>query len=99
MIEIKIFRAYIITAAVCLCITSAIAGIFVAEENAEKIMLGQQTAVLVLNSTDEKYYSDTVNPVPFLKKLKESAEKAASIAPPPISNIYWFVFNTEKLMY
>ena len=95
--KMKIFRAYIITAAVCLCITSAVAAIFVADENAKKITLGQENAVLVLNSGDEKYYSDPVNPLPFLEKLKEGAEKAASIAPPPISNIYWFVVNSEKL--
>ena len=94
----KIFRAYIITAAVCLCITSAVAGIFVADENAKKITLGQENAVLVLNSNDEKYYSDSLNPMPFLEKLKEGAEKAASIAPPPISNIYWFIVNSKNVM-
>lgn len=94
----KIFRAYIITAVICLCITSAVAGIFVADENAKKITLGQQNAVLVLNSTDEKYYSDCVNPLPFLEKLKEGAKKAASIAPPPISNIYWFYVNSKNAM-
>ena len=94
----KIFRAYIITAAVCLCITSAVAGIFVADENAKKITLGQENAVLVLNSNDEKYYSDSLNPLPFLEKLKEGAEKAASIAPPPISNIYWFIVNSKSVM-
>ncbi len=94
----KIFRAYIITAAVCLCITSAVAAIFVADENAKKITLGQENAVLVLSSADEKYYSDPVNPLPFLEKLKNGAEKAASIAPPPINNIYWFVVNSKTLM-
>lgn len=94
----KIFRAYIITAVVCLCITSSVAAIFVADENAKKITLGQENAVLVLSSGDEKYYSDSVNPMPFLEKLKEGAEKAASIAPPPISNIYWFVVNSRKTM-
>ncbi len=91
----KIFRAYIITAVVCLCITSAVAAIFVADENAKKITLGQENAVLVLSSTDEKYYSDPVNPLPFLEKLQEGAEKAASIAPPPINNIYWFIINSK----
>ena len=94
----KLFRAYIITAAVCLCITSSVAAIFVADENAKKITLGQKNAVLVLNSTDEKYYSDSLNPLPYLEKLKESAEKAASIAPPPISNIYWFAVNSKSAM-
>jgi len=92
----KIFRAYIITAVVCLCLTSSIAAIFVADENAKKITLGQENTVLVLSSADEKYYSDPINPLPFLEKLKEGAEKAASIAPPPISNIYWFVINSKR---
>lgn len=94
----KIFRAYIITAVVCLCITSGVAAVFVADENAKKITLGQENAVLVLSSADEKYYSDSVNPLPFLEKLKESAEKAASIAPPPINNIYWFIANSKRIM-
>ena len=94
----KIIRAYIITAVICLCITSSVAGIFVADENAKKITLGQENAVLVLSSSDEKYYSDCVNPLPLLEKLKKGAEKAASIAPPPISNIYWFYVNSKSVM-
>ena len=94
----KILRAYIITAAVCLCVTSALSAAFVADENAKKITLGEEYAVLVLSSADEKYYSDPVNPMPFLRKLKEGAEKAASIAPPPIGNIYWFVINSKSVM-
>ncbi len=94
----KIFRAYIITAVICLCLSSVASAIFVADENAKRITLGQENTVLVLSSTDEKYYSDSVNPVPYLEKLREGAEKAAGIAPPPISNIYWFVVNSEKIM-
>ncbi len=94
----KIFRAYIITAVVCFCITSAVSAFFVADENAKKITLGEEYAVLVLNSTDEKYYSDTVNPMPILEKLKEGAEKAAGIAPPPVGNIYWFIVNSKSVM-
>lgn len=94
----KIFRAYIITAVVCLCVTSSLSAVFVADENAKKITLGQENTVLVFSSTDEKYYPDSVNPMPLLEKLKEGAEKAAGIAPPPISNIYWFVVNSGKIM-
>lgn len=94
----KIFRAYIITAVVCLCLTSVASAIFVADENVRKITLGQENTMLVLNSADEKYYSDSVNPMPFLEKIKKGAEKAAGIAPPPISNIYWFIVNSEKIM-
>ncbi|MBQ2848360.1 MAG: hypothetical protein IJE74_08920 [Clostridia bacterium] len=96
MIKTKLFRAYIITAIVCLCITSCVSAIFVADENAKKITLGEENTVLVLSSTDEKYYSDPVNPIPVIEKLAQGAKKAASIAPPPISNIYWFIVNTRK---
>lgn len=92
----KLFRAYIITAIVCLCITSCISAIFVADENAKKITLGEENTVLVLSSSDEKYYSDPVNPMPAVEKLVEGAKKAASIAPPPLSNVYWIIVNSEK---
>lgn len=94
----KIIRAYIITAAVCLCVTSAISAFFVADETARKITLGEEYAVLVLSSADENFYSDPFNPLPLLKKLKEGAEKAAGFAPPPIGNIYWFVVNSGNAM-
>ncbi|MBQ2841708.1 MAG: hypothetical protein IJE72_01575 [Clostridia bacterium] len=94
----KIFRAYIITAVVCLSITSSLTAIFVADENAKRITLGQENTVLVFSSADEIYYPDSINPTPFLEKLKKGAEKAASIAPPPISNIYWFAVNSKRIM-
>ena len=94
----KLFRAYIITAVVCISITASLSAAFVVDENAKRITLGQENAVLVYSSADEEYYSDSYNPLPLLEKLKKGAEKAAGIAPPPISNIYWFVVNTEKLM-
>lgn len=97
MIKIRIFRAYIITAVVCLSITASLSAIFVADENAKKITLGQENTVLVFSSADEKFYPDSLNPMPVLEKLKKGAEKAASIAPPPISNIYWFVVNSERI--
>lgn len=96
--KMKIFRAYIITAVICLCVTSAISAFFIADETARKITLGEEYAVLVLGSADEKYYSDPVILQPFLEKLKEGAKKAASYAPPPIGNIYWFVVNSKKAM-
>lgn len=94
----KFFRAYIITAVVCLSITTSLSAIFIADENAKKITLGQEHTVLVFSSTDEKFYPDSYNPMPIIEKLKKGAEKAAGIAPPPISNIYWFVVNSKKLM-
>ena len=95
---VKIFRAYIITAVVCLSITSSLSAIFTVEENARRITLGEESTVVVFSSTDEEYYSDSFNPLPLLEKLGKGAEKAAGIAPPPISNIYWFIVNSKKLM-
>lgn len=92
----KIFRAYILTAIACISITSLAASVFIADENARKIMLGEDYAVMVLTSTDEAHSENTINPLPLLKKIRNAAEKAASIAPPPFSNIYWFIINSEK---
>lgn len=94
----KLFRVYIITAVVCLSITMSISAIFIADENAKRITLGKESTVLVFSSADEKYHSDVFNPMPILEKLGKGAEKAAGIAPPPISNIYWFVVSSERIM-
>lgn len=92
----KIIRYYIITVIVCLSITSVISCIFIADENAKKISLGQDFAVVVMNATAESYYPRAVNSAPMLEKIKNGAKKAASIAPPPFSNIYWLIVNSEK---
>ena len=91
----KIIRYYIITAVACLSITALTACIFVADENARKISLGRDFAVVVMNASAEKYYESAVNPLPMLEKIKNGAKRAASIAPPPFSNIYWIV-NSGK---
>ena len=98
MIFMKFFRAYIITAVVCLSITTSLSAIFIADENAKKITLGQDSAMLVFGSNDESFYPDSYNPMPLIEKLKNGIEKAAGIAPPPISNIYWFVVNSKNIM-
>ena len=87
----KILRAYAVTAIICLSLTSIISGIFVADENARKISLGTESAVVVISSGDERLNEGDINIFPFLEKLKEAAKKAASIAPPPVSNIYWLI--------
>ncbi len=87
----KILRAYAVTAIICLSLTSIISGIFVADENARKISLGSESAVVVISSNDEKLNENAINISPALEKLKEAAKKAASIAPPPINNIYWLI--------
>ena len=89
----KIIRAYILTAIACISITSFIACVFIADENAKRITLGQDYAVMVLTSDDEKRHDEAVNAAPILKKIEEGATKAASIAPPPISNLYWIFFT------
>lgn len=94
----KILRAYAVTAIICLSLTSIAACIFVADENAKKISLGNESAVVVMNSSDEKLYENAVNPSPLFEKIKNAAEKAAGIAPPPFSNIYWFAVNSKTLL-
>lgn len=94
----KILRAYAVTAIICISITSIIACIFIADESAKKISLGYESAVVVFDSTDENLHEEAVNPMPFVEKIKRAAEKAASIAPPPVSNIYWFAVNTKSLL-
>lgn len=94
----KILRAYAVTAIICISITSIIACIFIADESAKKISLGDESAVVVFSSTDENLYEQAINPMPIIEKIKKAAEKAASIAPPPVSNIYWFAVNTESLL-
>lgn len=92
----KIFRAYVITVIACLSITVLTACMFIADENAKKISLGEEHAIIVLNSAEASLDEKAINPLPFFSKLKENAKKAASIAPPPISNIYWLIVNSEK---
>ena len=87
----KILRAYAVTVIICLSLTSIISGIFVADENARKISLGTESAVVVISSGDKKLSEGDVNISPALEKLKEAAKKAASIAPPPVNNIYWLI--------
>lgn len=89
----KILRAYAVTAIICLSLTSIISGIFVADENAKKISFGTESAVVVINSGDKRLNEGEINISPALEKLKEAAKKAASIAPPPISNLYWIFFT------
>lgn len=82
---------------ICLSLTAVISGIFIADENARRISLGDKSAVIVLNSNDEKVRDGDTDISPYLEKLESAAKKAAGIAPPPINNIYWFAVNTKKL--
>lgn len=92
----KIFRAYIITVIACISIASTVACIFIADENARKISLGEEYAVVVMNNSEESLDENTVNALPALQKTAEKIKKAASIAPPPVSNIYWFIKGIEQ---
>ena len=83
---------------ICLSVTSVTACIFVADENARRISLGSENAVAVVSSSDEELYENAVNVSDILIKIKNATEKAASIAPPPLSNIYWLIINAESLL-
>lgn len=87
----KIFRAYILTVMACVSIASTVACIFIADENAKKISLGESSAVVVMNNSSETLGNNEINPLPAIRKIAEKAEKAVGIAPPPINNIYWFI--------
>lgn len=87
----KLFRAYIITVIVCISVSSTVACIFIADENARKISLGEEYTVVEINDSDAVSDENTVNPLPVLREIAEGIKKAASISPPPIGNIYWFM--------
>ncbi len=87
----KIFRAYILTVIVCISIFSTVACIFIADENAKKISLGEEYAVVVMNNSSETLDKNEINPLPAICKITEKTEKAVSISPPPFNNIYWFI--------
>lgn len=91
--EMKIFRAYIITAIICISITALAASIFVADENARKITLGEKPAVVVMNRNEKPIKSYEIDASPILEKIKNAVKRAASIAPPPVNNIYWIILT------
>lgn len=84
----KILKAYIITVIVCISVFSTVACIFIADENARKIALGEEHAVVAMNNSAEK---SAANPLPVIDRIAEEIKRAASIAPPPINNIYWIM--------
>lgn len=94
----KILRAYAVAVMICVSITSVAACVFVADENAKKISFGYESTVAVINSADENLYENAVDFSPVLTKIKNAVKKAASIAPPPVNNIYWFVVNAGSLL-
>ncbi len=94
----KILRAYAVTAIICISITAITACIFVADENAKKISLGSESAVVVLNSSDRKLCNNAVDYYTAFEKIKNATKKAAGFAPPPFSNIYWFAVNSKNLL-
>mgnify|MGYP003308380471 CR=1 FL=1 len=50
----KILRTYAVTAIICISLTAIIACIFIADENAKRITLGNESSVAVINSSAEK---------------------------------------------
>ena len=87
----KIFRAYILTVILCISISSTVACIFIADENARKISLGEEYTVVKIDETFKTDDKNSINPLPVLQKIAQTAKKAASFSPPPVSNIYWFI--------
>ena len=92
----KIIRAYVITVIACLSISSVIACFFIADENAKKISLGEESAVVVMNNSYDALDENETNLMPTIRKISEEAEKAASTAPPPFGNIYWFIQGIKR---
>ncbi len=57
----KLFRAYIITVIICISLFSTVACIFIADENAKKISLGEEYAVVTIEEIR-----------PFLQEIKKA---------------------------
>ncbi len=79
----KLFRAYIIAVVICISVTTMTGCIFIADETAKRVSLGEESAVVVINSADEKLYDNTVNITPIIEKIIEAIKKAAAISLPP----------------
>ena len=69
----KLFRAYIITVIACISISSTVACIFIADENARKISLGEDYAVVAMKNQSENERENALFPecdiVPLLYHL------------------------------
>ncbi len=87
----KLFRAYIITVVVCISIATMTGCFFIADETAKKVSLGEESAVVVINSADEKLYGNTVNITPVIEKFIQTIKKAAAYMPPPVNSVYYFI--------
>ena len=79
----KLFRAYIITVIISISIASTVACVFIADENARKISLGEEYTVVVMKNSAQKVEEYEVNSLPMLTEVAESIEKAARFLPPP----------------
>jgi len=61
------------------------------------IALSENYAVVSANTSEPLSQNEVNIPLPsadLVQKMKE----AASVAPPPVSNIYWFWVNTKILL-
>ena len=77
-------------------ITALTASVFVADESAKKITLGEKATVVVIGSREAPASENEIDVSPLLKKIKDEIKKAAGIAPPPISNFYWIAVTSEN---
>lgn len=68
-------------------ITALTASVFVADENARKITLGERIAVVVIGSREKPTANTEFDILPILQKIEEEIKKAAGFAPPPIDDI------------
>ena len=67
----KIFRAYIITVIACISIASIISCVFIADENARKISLGEDFAVVAMKDYSDFSEKNMLNPLPMLNSIAE----------------------------
>ena len=97
--RVKFFRIYLIAVMIFASITALTASIFLADESAKKITFGEKTAVVVISSREAPATENEIDVSHLLEKIKEEIKKAAGIAPPPISNLYWIAVTSENQRY
>ena len=82
----KFFRMYLITVMIFASITAFTASVFIADERARKITLGEKSAVVVIGNREKLAENGEIDILPILEKIKQQIKKAAGFAPPPIDD-------------
>lgn len=83
------FRKYVIIMVVFICLTFAVSCVFIADESARKVCLGDSGAMLAFGSTSESIGNNITDISPYIGRLTEIMKRAAVIAPPPVSSFYY----------